>query len=245
MNIPAQLAERIEAGFGPAPTPAAPSRSVLPSRAAAGVLAALAGCRQPVTAADLAASLGQHPNTAREHLDALVEAGLAMRERAPSAGRGRPAWLYAAKPAARGASTEYAGLARALATQLARTSSSPQDDAVEAGRAWGAELASGPDMPAEPSPTPVRARHAVVDLLSGLGFDPEADPRALQVRLRRCPLLDAALEHPEVVCAVHLGIVRGALDEWGTTSEETSLVPFAEPGACVLSLAGATSRSTT
>ena len=63
-------------------------------------------------------------------------------------------------------------------------------------------------------------------------------------RLRRCPLLEAAVEQPEVVCSVHLGIVRGALDTWGTTSDETSLVPFAEPGACLLHLTGATTRRT-
>ena len=52
------------------------------------------------------------------------------------------------------------------------------------------------------------------------------------------------MEQPEVVCSVHLGIVRGALDTWGTTSDETSLVPFAEPGACLLHLTGATTRRT-
>jgi predicted ArsR family transcriptional regulator len=54
------------------------------------------------------------------------------------------------------------------------------------------------------------------------------------VRLTRCPLLEAAHRHPDVVCAVHLGIVRGALDEQGADPSGTALAPFAEPGACVL-----------
>jgi predicted ArsR family transcriptional regulator len=83
----------------------------------------------------------------------------------------------------------------------------------------------------------------VVALLGTLGFDPEPDQRHQRVRLRQCPLLEAAVEQPEVVCSVHLGLVRGALDTWGTSAEETSLLPFAEPGACLLHLTGANRRS--
>jgi predicted ArsR family transcriptional regulator len=52
--------------------------------------------------------------------------------------------------------------------------------------------------------------------------------------LTQCPLLDAARTHPDVVCGVHLGIVRGALQEWGTSLGEVELLPFSEPGACRL-----------
>jgi predicted ArsR family transcriptional regulator len=82
-----------------------------------------------------------------------------------------------------------------------------------------------------------------MDLLTGLGFDPTADSRVQTVRLRQCPLIAAAREEPEVVCSVHLGIVRGALESWHTRSDGTSLVPFAEPGACLLHLTGATART--
>lgn len=251
----------MSAGLGPAPATATAGPASLPSRAMAGVLDLLAGQSRPVTAAELAGQGGLHPNTVREHLDALVERGLATRTRAEASGRGRPAWLYAAVPDERPAAREYAGLATALARQLARTSGNPREDALEAGRAWGAELAEarvdagggdsadirgggrdggGDRHPTHP--TPARARRHVVELLDGLGFAPLADARAQTVRLRRCPLLEAAREQPEVVCSVHLGIVRGALDSWGTTSDATSLVPFAEPGACLLHLTGATTR---
>ncbi|GAB3446357.1 helix-turn-helix domain-containing protein [Phycicoccus ginsengisoli] len=199
----------------------------------------LAGHAEPVTAAALAQSTGQHPNTVREHLDALVDAGLATRERAGSSGRGRPAWLYAASELPQPVVREYAGLATALAMQLARSSAHPREDAVEAGRVWGEQLASERVAPSSPA----GARRDVVDLLGGLGFDPTADSRVETVRLRQCPLLAAAREEPEVVCSVHLGIVRGALDTWHTRSGETSLVPFAEPGACLLHLTGATART--
>src|SRR3546814_19925983 len=56
--------------------------------------------------------------------------------------------------------------------------------------------------------------------------------KATTVRLTRCPLLETAKEFPDVVCGVHLGIVRGALEEYGGDSERTDLFAFSEPGAC-------------
>ena len=80
------------------------------------------------------------------------------------------------------------------------------------------------------------ARHEVVDLLDRLGFAPRADDDAASVALTRCPLLEAAYRNPEVVCAVHLGLAQGALERLGAPREGTSLLPFAEPGACRLYL---------
>jgi len=240
VNIPASLEQRLSTpGLGPRPASATAAAGAAPSRAAGAVLDLLAAQAEPVTAAALAESSGQHTNTVREHLDSLVDAGLATRERAESSGRGRPAWLYAATEVQQPVVREYAGLATALAMQLARTSPHPRDDAVEAGRSWGEQLASERTAPTSPA----GARREVVDLLTGLGFDPTTDTRAQTVRLRQCPLIAAAREEPEVVCSVHLGIVRGALETWDTRSDETSLVPFAEPGACLLHLTGATART--
>jgi len=227
---------RAAAGLGPAPHRAPAPHAT--SRAAAAVLELLEAQPGPVTVAELAERAGQHPNTIREHLDTLVADGLAGRERAGAEGRGRPSWLYAAvsRPPA---SPEYAGLATALAMQIARTSEHPGEEALEAGATWGAQLAERLAVPA----TPAAARRSVVELLGTLGFDPEADQQRTRVRLRQCPLLEAAMEQPDVVCAVHLGLVRGALETWRTSTGQTSLVPFAEPGACLLHLTGATRRS--
>jgi predicted ArsR family transcriptional regulator len=66
------------------------------------------------------------------------------------------------------------------------------------------------------------------------------------VKLCRCPLLEAAHEHPEVVCGVHLGVVRGALEVLGADpdqTEHTTLQPFSEPGACRLDLLASPART--
>jgi predicted ArsR family transcriptional regulator len=231
------LLARAAAGLGPAPH-RAPAAAAPTSRAASAVLELLESQSGPVTVAELADRAGQHPHTIREHLDTLVADGLAERARAGAEGRGRPSWLYAAVPRPP-AAPEYAGLATALAMQVARTSDNPREEALEAGAGWGAQLAEHQPTPS----TAAAARQSVVELLGDLGFDPEADQRRQHVRLRQCPLLEAAMEQPEVVCSVHLGLVRGALDRWHTSTERTSLVPFAEPGACLLHLTGATRRS--
>lgn len=74
------------------------------------------------------------------------------------------------------------------------------------------------------------------DLFEQMGFAPEPDRNARVVRLTRCPLLEAAHQAPDIVCSVHQGIAEGALEEFGAASDRVQLLPFAEPGACVLRL---------
>ncbi|HJA62039.1 MAG TPA: hypothetical protein H9788_13210, partial [Candidatus Brevibacterium intestinavium] len=62
-------------------------------------------------------------------------------------------------------------------------------------------------------------------------------------RLTRCPLLEAAHEHPDIVCGVHLGLVRGALEVFGDPAAESELEPFSEPGACRLHLQDSTAAT--
>lgn len=187
------------------------------------------------TVAEVQRATALHANTVRDHLDALVTRGLAVRSRSAPAGRGRPAWHYrAVEPTTATDGSEYAGLAATLAGHLHRTSAEPWQEAVAAGESWGRDLAlrGGSHRTARP----VTARRKVLDLLEEVGFAPESDPRATTARLTRCPLLGTAKEYPDVVCGVHLGIVRGALSTYGVDSDHTELLPFAEPGACRLHL---------
>jgi predicted ArsR family transcriptional regulator len=207
----------------------------------------------------LSALTRQHQNTIREHLDGLVDDRLAVRTSAPAWGRGRPAWLYSAAPdlGSQPGTREYAGLASALAAHIVGTSRQPRADSIEAGRRWGRELvrrgtadasAGEVPVPAGMASSATAARREVVSLLEELGFSPSADARVSVIKLRRCPLLEAAYQYPEVVCGVHLGVVRGALEELGADperTEHTALQPFSEPGACRLELFPRTTKATT
>jgi predicted ArsR family transcriptional regulator len=200
------------------------------------VLTVLRGQTEPQTLAGLSETTGLHPNTLREHLDMLESGGLVRRRPAPPSGPGRPATLYEATEDEVPGHAEYAGLAAALAATIHRTSADPQADAASAGAAWGRELAAGHGPPHETGAA--GARREVVALLDDLGFAPQANSTNSDVRLTRCPLLETAVRYPDVVCSVHLGIVRGALEEYDADPEAAELRPFSEPGACGLHLGG-------
>jgi predicted ArsR family transcriptional regulator len=218
--------------LGPAPAAARGGRRLSPSRNA--LLETLRAQTEPTTMAALAQATGLHENTVREHLGALLGLGLVVRSQAEPSGRGRPAWLYEATDTDPDASSEYAGLASALAQTIHQRSPTPVQDALAAGRAWGRDLSR--QRAAEPQRSAIAARRQVVELFDDLGFAPETDARATSVRLTRCPLLESAHRYPDVVCGVHLGLTRAAMEEYGAASDDVRLLPFAEPGACRLHL---------
>jgi predicted ArsR family transcriptional regulator len=182
----------------------------------------------PRSVGAVAGDLGLHVNTAREHLDGLVTAGLALRTRLTPTGRGRPGWGYTLRPGASAPSVgEYASLAEVLAEHVASQGGDVAADMARLGRGWGSRLMEGRSDVENP-------RESVVDLLDTLGFDPEE--RSSVVRLRQCPMLDVARRHPDVVCQVHLGLVEGAISTVGGDAADVSLEAFAERGACILRL---------
>lgn len=189
--------------------------------------------RVPTSLAAIVLATGLHENTVRGHLESLQREGFVTRRRAAASGRGRPAWLWQA--ARRDASTPYAPLAGVLAATLMRTSADPVGDAREAGRQWGRELIAAEADAEHPAPTDAAtARLRVVELMREQGFAPDPLPDHETVLLRRCPLIEAASRHPEVICAVHLGMVDGALESLGVRDAVTTLVPFTGPGECTL-----------
>lgn len=222
-------------GTGPAAQNGPPQR-----RSAAGrrhshareqVLRTVEAQRSPVSVTALSRATGLHENTVRGHLDQLLTDGHVTRSRAAAEGRGRPAWLW--RPTRYGPASPYAALAGVLAGTIARTSADPAATAHEAGRSWGAELAE--DLP-ETAPR-VSARTVVLDAMAAQGFDPVDDGD--QIALHRCPLLEAASRHTEVVCAVHRGLIAGLLEETPGVDgpqPEVELIPFAAPGRCLLHL---------
>jgi predicted ArsR family transcriptional regulator len=186
-------------------------------------------------ASALADELGLHVNTVRSHLQLLEDAGLVTSETEVRRVRGRPRLLFRATPELDPASDrDYRGLAAILAGTLARDADTAADVAVDAGERWGRQLATTRTVPSATSVTAL-----ATGLLDELGFAPRPaadDPAAID--LTRCPYLAVAEEHPEVVCGVHLGLLRGALAAGGAQGVDVSLVPFATPATCRVSLAG-------
>lgn len=200
------------------------------------ILRAVQRAAGPVDAHALAADLGLHLTTVRSHLHKLVEAGLVDVEPEERDTPGRPKLLYRADQdhGPPEDTTGYRLLSQILASHLAGTSQSPTDEAIAAGHAWGQYLTDRPPPFAQPSTDDARAH--VVDLLDRLGFDPQVTDGEGRIALRHCPFLNLAREHPEVVCSIHLGLMRGALETNRAPSSDVSLEPFAEPAACIAHL---------
>jgi predicted ArsR family transcriptional regulator len=186
-------------------------------------------------AGELADEVGLHINTVRSHLQLLEDAGLVTSETEVRTVRGRPRLLFRATPEPRPVpDSDYRGLAAILAGTVAQDPATAADVAVDAGVRWGRQLAT-----TRPAPRDVTVTELAVGLLDELGFAPRpvaGDPAVID--LTRCPYLAVAEAHPEVVCGVHLGVLRGALAAAGVQGADVSLVPFATPTTCRVSLAG-------
>lgn len=181
-----------------------------------------------MTVSEVAKATGAHPNTTREHLEALVQAGELDRAQLPAVGRGRPPMIYRAIPKARDVGPEYRVLAEMLVRFMEQAWSDPDErrlHAVEAGRWWAERWGTGDRERL--------LRAAMFDAEPAPGIVPDADRPTLTFRVRRCPVLDVAREYPDVVCYAHLGILRAWVADQGM-AEDLTLEPFAEVGACLM-----------
>jgi predicted ArsR family transcriptional regulator len=125
-------------------------------------------------------------------------------------------------------------LARAVIDELA-LGTRASSRAVMAGERWGrATVEAGPRQGRAGSPG-----KRLVELLDASGFAPRiGDPAALKptIGLHRCPFGSLAVDQPEVVCGVHLGLMRGALEALDEAADGVTLEPFVEPSLCVVHL---------
>jgi predicted ArsR family transcriptional regulator len=219
MSEPVELDERTH-GLGPT---------------RARVLALLQDAGEALTAAEVGERLGMHANSARFHLDALAAGGLVLREAEARTSRGRPRMLYAAgSPSPFVARRRYRLLAEMLASFVHEQVPDAAAAAEEAGRRMAVPLAAaGPAGPADESDF-----EALVATLDEVGFDSHVveDEDSLRVEISHCPFLEVADVHRDVVCAMHLGLLRGVLEQRDTAVEVRDLQPLVEPSRCVAHL---------
>jgi predicted ArsR family transcriptional regulator len=128
-------------------------------------------------------------------------------------------------------------LAALLAAGLADTPQRRSARAERIGEEWAHELLSSTaldDAPVEDVAVQVSG------LFERLGFAPELghSEHGRQIALHACPFRLVARKHPEVICSVHLGLLRGSLARLGPTVAPR-LLPFVEPELCVVHLGSA------
>ncbi|WP_406447502.1 helix-turn-helix domain-containing protein [Streptomyces sp. NBC_01613] len=203
------------------------------------VLDVLRNAAAPLGVNDVAETVGVHPNTVRFHLEALMTQGAVEWTLETSSGPGRPRTVYAPRRGMnRGGKRGYQLLARILLSQLASTETDAETAAIEAGRAWGQHLM--PPAPPFHTMTEREATDRLSELLADLGFDPQADgdlgKAPDRIRLRHCPFLELAEEYGQIVCPLHLGLMKGALAQLRAPVEASRLEPFAESDVCLAHL---------
>ena len=203
-----------------------------------GVLAGL-------TASELAEELGLHVTTIRFHLDRLVAGDLVDSE-LRTGQVGRPRKVYRFRPRnlpGMGVDSAYRALAELLAESWGAGEPGERVSPEQAGARWALRHAT-PGRGDEPSArTPgawIGKVGATVDLLGRWGYTPELrttdDGRTAELTILDCPFLQLAQSNTDVVCGVHRGLLRGAMEAVGEPNTRVVLRPFVGPGRCLATL---------
>lgn len=180
----------------------------------------------PRSTADIADTLGLHPNTIRPHLERMREVGLLDVEIDSRGTVGRPTNRYSVAADAPSLGLEppaFPTLAGMLA-QVAAQSLPAVEDITEVGRRQG-RVAALRNASGATRPTTARAcASALMAELANLGFDPageiDTDARGedlgtASIAFAHCPFRELAEIYPQLVCNLHRGIVEGFAEAAG------------------------------
>jgi len=191
------------------------------------------------TAAEVAEAFDIHPNVARHHLDRLVDEGY-VEVAGPPPGRepvaGRPPRHYRAT--AKEISLEYPprryDLLSELLVQVVERIDTGDGARVaeEVGFRYGARLAAETGLTAAGDAR--AALEAVSGALEAIGFGVAPRPGEDSLLTSHCPFGATAAGHPEIVCRIDQGIVKGLMEAARGGPGAVVVTPHEGPGdACV------------
>ena len=195
----------------------------------------LARAELPRSTAEIAETLGLHPNTVRPHLERMREVGLVEVEVDSRGEVGRPQHLYSLVSDAPSLGLEppsYPLLAGLLAN-VAAAYAPDADDVADVGRDHGRHVAA---ERLEAGPRGCVA--AVSAELAETGFDPvhHEDGSTTTIAFSQCPFRSLAEAFPELVCQLHRGMIEGMVDVLGERKVER-FATLADRNPCQVDLA--------
>lgn len=226
------------------------------------IIQLLRDSKDPLSVSEVADRVGIHLNTARFHLESLVDSGLAQRTQQPRSTPGRPKILYLGTLPNQTHERAQAYRVLAEALTIAVADNVPDASAImySVGKRWGQFVTEAPSEAEHPSDDDLLTR--VLTKLDALWFAPELtddlgqstrdadqvtgktniapdeehrfDERGLL--FHNCPFADAARSAPEAVCALHAGLLNGSLEELNSTQRTTRIVPLLGQHHCAAPL---------
>ena len=209
------------------------------------VLALLTDSSGPLDVATVAAGIGLHVTTARFHLEQLELAGLVARQINRAGGRGRPQVLFSAVATPVPVEEAQHQLTQALAAVISQDDDGGRARSVRAGEVWSTRFTAEADAaPADdPASSDPGAEHPaaelappLLDVLTEIGFEPELRAEENTIALTACPFRAEARANPDVVCSVHLGLIKGIARSLGHDADDIRLTPFVTPTLCLIHL---------
>ena len=197
------------------------------------IIQLLRDTKAPLSVEQVAKMVGVHANTARFHLESLVDAGLASRETEVTNRRGRRHILYTGilpnqtHERAQG----YRLLSQIVSGMIADRHPDAGDDMYEAGLRWGGHLANRPAT--DEVSDEAEIIRLVLDKADALWFAPEFQPSPRrQLMFHNCPVIDAVNGEPGLVCHLHAGRINGELSELRSACRVVELEPMTKPHLC-------------
>ncbi len=179
----------------------------------------LARAEEPRSTAEIAETLGLHPNTVRPHLERMRDAGLLHVEVDNHGAVGRPQHLYSlvADAPSLGLEPPSFPLMAGLLANLAAAYEPEADQVAEVGRDHGRHVAT---VRREGGATSCVG--AVSAEMAEMGFDPvhDGDANTTTIAFTQCPYRSLAEAFPELVCHLHRGMIEGMVDVLGERKVE-------------------------
>ncbi len=177
----------------------------------------LARSPKPLSTSDIADTLDLHMNTVRPHLERMREVGL-LEVRPDARGAvGRPQKLYSVAEDAPSLGLEppMMPMLAEMLLGVAVDSGADREVLLSAGRRAGEKLCH------RRTETGSSCSVDLAGMLDELGFDTasvvqsDGETNRTAVAFGHCPLSNLAEAEPQVICALHQGLMEGFAAEWG------------------------------
>ncbi len=192
---------------------------------------------EPVSASEAGAVFGVHRTVARSHLEKLARAGLVVMGTRRNPRGGRPAKVYSPSSARLDVQLpprRYEALSVLLVRLAAGLDGRSASLAADVGYQYGREVAAGL-ADGRPASGGGPDLEGIAAYLRGTGCGPlitVRDDRAVVVEVSNCLYLEVARDHPEVVCSLCGGVLRGLLGVEPAAHRRTASIVDGDP-VCV------------